>query len=181
MDTHFGAVRRRRAPAEDLSQLPEARLDIGEWDIRCSTESCDAILADASWLDIQMVMLQNSPDDTTAREAMRHLPDRRFRAYRMNVRFAPGWKRTATDGVWVHHPDDGVMRSGKEAARQRRLIRGEDTMIDLRQEAETPVKAKCPSCALLQVIPGHRRKGLPGTPGPASVGPGPDHHLRRAG
>ena len=170
-----------RSPAEDLTQFPKARLDVEEWVVRCASEPCGTEIAEASWLDIQMVMLLNSPDETTAREAIRHLPDRRFRAYRMNVRFAPGWKRTATDGVWVHHPDEDVTRSGKAAARQRRLIRGEDTMIDLRQEAETPVKAKCPSCALLQVIPGHRRKGLPGTSSPASAGPGPDHHLRRVG
>lgn len=171
---------KRRTKPENLDQYPRARLHVTEWDVRCADESCGAVVADASWIDIQMLMCLNSPDEVAARAAMNRLPERRFRTYRMNVRFAPGWKRDPVQEVWAQDVSGARLASARAGTLQRRLIRGEDCVIDLRLEAETPAKAKCPSCGLLQVIDGHRRKGMPGTPEAPGTSAAPVSGLRAA-
>jgi hypothetical protein len=158
----------RTARLQDRSPEPAgcatALLDETEWQIHCGAPGCDAFLADASWVDVQMAMIMNSGDEWTARQAVDRLPPLHGRQFRMNVQFHPGW-----------HKDDGDTWSVAPVPRRatgvgnlhetftQRYIRGILRRAELSFEAAAPAKVSCPTCHLLQVIPRHYRRGVPPT------------------
>jgi len=149
----------------DAHGLPVARLDAHEWEIHCASEACDAFIADASWLDIQVAMILNGSDEFSSREALARLPAQFSRPFRMNAHFPPDWHKREEDEAW-ERGRGFERRSGKPGEKtdtyNRRLIKGQVRAIALSQEATPPARACCPDCGLLQMIERRRRKGPPG-------------------
>jgi hypothetical protein len=177
-------------PPEDFTGWVTANIDEREWELSCGKPGCGAVLADASWFDMQLAMLLNGGDEFASRAAIASLPPVSYRPYRMHVLFTPMWRKRADDDVWIASTVTEAQttdKPGKPKAFNRRVVRGSLRAIELGQEAVPPVKVICPACNTLQVIERRRRKGAPGYSGDKPAEPAdpdvklaPGDRLRRA-
>ncbi len=156
-----------REPEDDPAQeAVAARIDDDAWSILCGVEACGGILAACSWLDVQFLMILNSPNDAEAQRAMARLPRPQYRTYRLCAEFPLGWKKSP-EGIWR---ESRLMlrttqRSSSGNPTAIRVVRGQLTSASPQLEAEPPAYAECPRCAALNLIERHRRVGIPGYAG----------------